>query len=57
MFFPLEREVKSVGPSYVQMESLTTCSMSQRILPDHLEDSRNSPIKRTDSPSKRKGTV
>uniref|UniRef100_A0AAX7UL01 phosphatidate phosphatase n=1 Tax=Astatotilapia calliptera TaxID=8154 RepID=A0AAX7UL01_ASTCA len=43
-----------VGPSCVQMESLTTCSVSQRILPDHLEDSRNSPIKRTDSPSKRK---
>uniref|UniRef100_A0A669DN28 phosphatidate phosphatase n=1 Tax=Oreochromis niloticus TaxID=8128 RepID=A0A669DN28_ORENI len=36
------------------MESLTTCSVSQRILPDHLEDSRNSPIRRTDSPSKRK---
>uniref|UniRef100_A0AAX7TKN9 phosphatidate phosphatase n=1 Tax=Astatotilapia calliptera TaxID=8154 RepID=A0AAX7TKN9_ASTCA len=49
-----QREVKSVGPSCVQMESLTTCSVSQRILPDHLEDSRNSPIKRTDSPSKRK---
>ncbi|XP_063333729.1 phosphatidate phosphatase LPIN1 isoform X1 [Pelmatolapia mariae] len=49
-----EREVESVGPSCVQMESLTTCSVSQRILPDHLEDSRNSPIKRTDSPSKRK---
>uniref|UniRef100_A0AAX7T5I7 phosphatidate phosphatase n=1 Tax=Astatotilapia calliptera TaxID=8154 RepID=A0AAX7T5I7_ASTCA len=46
--------LKSVGPSCVQMESLTTCSVSQRILPDHLEDSRNSPIKRTDSPSKRK---
>uniref|UniRef100_A0A669CRA0 phosphatidate phosphatase n=1 Tax=Oreochromis niloticus TaxID=8128 RepID=A0A669CRA0_ORENI len=50
----LEREVESVGPSCVQMESLTTCSVSQRILPDHLEDSRNSPIRRTDSPSKRK---
>lgn len=57
MLFPLEREVESVGPSCVQMESLTTCSVSQRILPDHLEDSRNSPIRRTDSPSKRKGTV
>uniref|UniRef100_A0A669F0L0 phosphatidate phosphatase n=1 Tax=Oreochromis niloticus TaxID=8128 RepID=A0A669F0L0_ORENI len=54
VLFPLEREVESVGPSCVQMESLTTCSVSQRILPDHLEDSRNSPIRRTDSPSKRK---
>ncbi|XP_030575826.1 phosphatidate phosphatase LPIN1-like isoform X2 [Archocentrus centrarchus] len=50
------REVESVGPSCVQMESLTTCSVSQRILPDHLEESRNrgSSIRRTDSPSKRK---
>lgn len=51
--------MESVGPSCVQMESLTTSSVSQRILTDHLEESRNrgSSIRRTDSPSKRKGTL
>nr|XP_046239418.1 phosphatidate phosphatase LPIN1 isoform X2 [Scatophagus argus] len=51
------REVESVGPSCAEMEALTACSMSPpRILPDHLDESRNrgSPIKRTDSPSKKK---
>uniref|UniRef100_A0A672G5A5 phosphatidate phosphatase n=1 Tax=Salarias fasciatus TaxID=181472 RepID=A0A672G5A5_SALFA len=39
-----------------EIESLTACSMSPRTLPDHLEEGRNrgSPIRRTDSPSKRK---
>ncbi|XP_069029552.1 phosphatidate phosphatase LPIN1 isoform X2 [Embiotoca jacksoni] len=49
------REVENDGPLCAEMESLTACSMSQRILPDHLDEGRNrgSPIRRTDSPSKR----
>ncbi|XP_029948308.1 phosphatidate phosphatase LPIN1 isoform X2 [Salarias fasciatus] len=48
--------IESVGPSSAEIESLTACSMSPRTLPDHLEEGRNrgSPIRRTDSPSKRK---
>ncbi|KAM3625315.1 uncharacterized protein V6R79_009970 [Siganus canaliculatus] len=48
------REVESVGPSCVEMETLT--SVSLRILPDHRDEgsSRGSPIRRTDSPSKKK---
>uniref|UniRef100_A0A3P8RWJ6 phosphatidate phosphatase n=1 Tax=Amphiprion percula TaxID=161767 RepID=A0A3P8RWJ6_AMPPE len=51
------REVESVGPLSAEMEGLTASSMSVRILPDHLEAegrNRGSPIRRTDSPSKRK---
>ncbi|XP_076581009.1 phosphatidate phosphatase LPIN1 isoform X1 [Chaetodon auriga] len=50
------REVESVGPSCAAMEGLTACSVSPRTLPDHLEEGRNrgSPIRRTDSPSKKK---
>nr|XP_057945092.1 phosphatidate phosphatase LPIN1 [Doryrhamphus excisus] len=48
--------VESVGASCAEMESLTTGLASPSILPDHLEEGRNrgSPIRRTDSPSKRK---
>ncbi|XP_050933356.1 phosphatidate phosphatase LPIN1 isoform X2 [Lates calcarifer] len=50
------RRVESVGPSCAEMEGLTACSVSPRILPDHLDEggNRGSPIRRTDSPSKRK---
>ncbi|XP_037602489.1 phosphatidate phosphatase LPIN1 isoform X1 [Sebastes umbrosus] len=50
------REVESVGPSCAEMEGLTACSVSPRILLDQLEEggNRGSPIRRTDSPSKRK---
>ncbi|XP_059210438.1 phosphatidate phosphatase LPIN1 isoform X2 [Centropristis striata] len=50
------REVESVGPLCAEMEGLTACSVSPRVLLDHLEEggNRGSPIKRTDSPSKRK---
>ncbi|XP_068587232.1 phosphatidate phosphatase LPIN1 isoform X2 [Cebidichthys violaceus] len=50
------REVESVGPSCPEVEGLTACSVSPRILLDHLDQSgnRGSPIRRTDSPSKRK---
>ncbi|XP_028258215.1 phosphatidate phosphatase LPIN1 isoform X2 [Parambassis ranga] len=50
------REVENVGPSCAEMESITLCSASPRILPDHLDEGRNSgsPIRRTDSPSKKK---
>ncbi|TMS13451.1 Phosphatidate phosphatase LPIN1 [Larimichthys crocea] len=50
------REVESVGPSCAEMEGLTACSVSPRIVPDHLDGctNRGSPIKRTDSPSKKK---
>ncbi|KAI3377777.1 hypothetical protein L3Q82_008916 [Scortum barcoo] len=49
-----KREVESVGCA--EMEGLTGCSMSPRILPDHLDEggNRGSPIRRTDSPSKKK---
>ncbi|KAF7662400.1 hypothetical protein LDENG_00236370 [Lucifuga dentata] len=50
-----ERGVESMG-SRVEMEGLLACSVSPRILPDHLDEggNRGSPIRRTDSPSKRK---
>ncbi|XP_041791164.1 phosphatidate phosphatase LPIN1 isoform X1 [Chelmon rostratus] len=50
------REVESVGSSCAEIEGLTACSVSPRILPDHLEEggNRGSPIRRTDSPSKKK---
>ncbi|XP_040890674.1 phosphatidate phosphatase LPIN1 isoform X2 [Toxotes jaculatrix] len=50
------RQVESVGPSCAEMEGLTACSASPRILPDHLDEggNRGSPIRRTDSPSKKK---
>lgn len=49
-------DVESVGASCAEMEGLTACSVSPRILPDHLDEggNRGSPIRRTDSPSKRK---
>ncbi|XP_039981204.1 phosphatidate phosphatase LPIN1 isoform X2 [Xiphias gladius] len=39
-----------------EMEGLSACSVSSRILADHLDEggNRGSPIRRTDSPSKRK---
>uniref|UniRef100_A0A3B4WS28 phosphatidate phosphatase n=1 Tax=Seriola lalandi dorsalis TaxID=1841481 RepID=A0A3B4WS28_SERLL len=51
----LGTQVESV-PSCAEMEGLTACSVSPRILPDHLDEggNRESPIKRTDSPSKKK---
>ncbi|XP_061523200.1 phosphatidate phosphatase LPIN1 isoform X1 [Phycodurus eques] len=50
------RAVESVGASCAEMESLTACSVAPSIIPDHLDQdrSRGSPIRRTDSPSKRK---
>ncbi|XP_034736077.1 phosphatidate phosphatase LPIN1 isoform X3 [Etheostoma cragini] len=50
------RELESVGPLCAEMEGLTACPVSRRILLDHFDDGGNvgSPIKRTDSPSKRK---
>ncbi|XP_051235256.1 phosphatidate phosphatase LPIN1 isoform X2 [Dicentrarchus labrax] len=50
------REVESVGLSCAEMEGLTACSVSPRVLPDHLDEggNRGSPIRRTDSPSKKK---
>lgn len=54
---PSERNMESVGPTCAEMESLTVCSASPRILLDHLDEGENrgSPIRRTDSPSKKKG--
>ncbi|KAM9366245.1 phosphatidate phosphatase LPIN1 [Symphorus nematophorus] len=50
------REVENVGPLCAEMEGLTACSVSPRILPEHLDEggNRGSPIRRTDSPSKKK---
>ncbi|XP_061670492.1 phosphatidate phosphatase LPIN1 isoform X2 [Syngnathoides biaculeatus] len=50
------RAVESVGASCAETESLTACSAAPGIIPDHLEEGRNSgsPVRRTDSPSKRK---
>ncbi|XP_070702846.1 phosphatidate phosphatase LPIN1 isoform X2 [Pempheris klunzingeri] len=50
------REVEGVGPSCPEMEGLIACSVSPKVLPDRLDEGRNrgSPIRRTDSPSKRK---
>lgn len=55
--FSLEREVESVGPSCAEMEGFTACSASPRSLPDHLDEGTDtgSPIRTTDSPSKKKG--
>ncbi|XP_074522036.1 phosphatidate phosphatase LPIN1 isoform X3 [Halichoeres trimaculatus] len=49
-------QVDSVGPLCAEMESITAGSASQRMLLDHLDEGRNrgSPIRRTDSPSKKK---
>lgn len=57
LLFPIGGDVESVGASCAEMEGLTACSVSPRILPDHLDEggNRGSPIRRTDSPSKRKG--
>ncbi|XP_029901520.1 phosphatidate phosphatase LPIN1 isoform X2 [Myripristis murdjan] len=50
------REVESVGASCGELEGLAASSMSPRTLPDHLDEggNRGSPVRRTDSPSKRK---
>ncbi|XP_072236420.1 phosphatidate phosphatase LPIN1 isoform X2 [Leuresthes tenuis] len=50
------KEVESVGPLCAEMEGLTACSVCPKILPDHVDEGRNrgSPIRRTDSPSKKK---
>lgn len=50
-------EVESVGPSCPEMEGFTACSVSPRILLDRRDEfeNRGSPIRSTDSPSKRKG--
>ncbi|XP_044051514.1 phosphatidate phosphatase LPIN1 isoform X3 [Siniperca chuatsi] len=50
------REVESIGLSCAEMEGLTACSASSRILLDHLGEggNRGSPIRRTDSPMKKK---
>lgn len=49
--------MESVGPSCAELEALTVCSVSQKSLPDYLEEGKNrgSPIGTTDSPSKKKG--
>nr|XP_040020917.1 phosphatidate phosphatase LPIN1 isoform X2 [Gasterosteus aculeatus aculeatus]XP_040020955.1 phosphatidate phosphatase LPIN1 isoform X2 [Gasterosteus aculeatus aculeatus] len=49
-------EVESVGPSCPEMEGFTACSVSPRILLDRRDEfeNRGSPIRSTDSPSKRK---
>ncbi|XP_029313906.1 phosphatidate phosphatase LPIN1 [Cottoperca gobio] len=50
------REEESVEPLCAEMEGLTACSVSPRILLDHLDEGENrgSPTRTTDSPSKRK---
>ncbi|KAM4592968.1 phosphatidate phosphatase LPIN1 isoform 2-T2 [Odontesthes bonariensis] len=50
------KEVESVGPLCTEMEGLTAGSVCPKILPDHVDEGRNrgSPIRRTDSPSKKK---
>lgn len=52
--FALEREVESVGSSCTEMEGVT---VAQRSVPDHFDEGRNrgSPVRGTDSPSKKKG--
>ncbi|XP_032416639.1 phosphatidate phosphatase LPIN1 isoform X3 [Xiphophorus hellerii] len=49
------KEAENVGPSSMEVE--TACSMSLKSLPGHLteESYRESPVRNTDSPSKRKG--
>lgn len=56
-FFSSGRYLESVGTSCAEMEGLIACSVSPRILSDHFDEgvNRGSPIRRTDSPSKRKG--
>lgn len=55
-FSPSEREVETME-SCAEMEGLSACSVSRTLLPDHLDEggNRGSPIRGTDSPSKRKG--
>lgn len=50
------REIENVGPSSAEIESITACSMSPGTVPNNLEDGRNrdSPVRRTDLPSKKK---
>ncbi|XP_037343127.2 phosphatidate phosphatase LPIN1 isoform X2 [Pungitius pungitius] len=50
------REVECVGPLCPELEGFTACSVSPRILLDRLDEfeNRRSPIRSTDSPSKRK---
>ncbi|CAJ1048941.1 phosphatidate phosphatase LPIN1 [Xyrichtys novacula] len=50
------RAVESVGPSCAEMESITAGLSSTRVLLDHLDEGKNrgSPVRRTDSPSKKK---
>ncbi|XP_062243649.1 phosphatidate phosphatase LPIN1 isoform X4 [Platichthys flesus] len=51
-----ERQVENVGLLCTEIEGLTAGSVSPRILLDHLDEggNRGSPIRTTDSPSKRK---
>lgn len=48
--------MESVGSSCAEMEGITA---APRSLPDHFDESKNreSPVRRTDSPSKKKGVV
>lgn len=57
-FFPVVGEVENVGQFCAEIEGLSASSVSPRILIDHLEEggAGESPIRSTDSPSKRKGT-
>ncbi|XP_029980438.1 phosphatidate phosphatase LPIN1 isoform X3 [Sphaeramia orbicularis] len=50
------REVENVGVTCAETEALTSCSVHPRILPGHLDKggNRGSPVRGTDSPSKRK---
>lgn len=52
------KELECVGPSHIEMEGSAACSVSPKILPCQINEGRNSgsPIKRTDSPSKKKGS-
>lgn len=52
--FALEREGESVGSSCTEMEGVT---VAQRSVPDHFDEGKNrgSPVRATDSPSKKKG--
>uniref|UniRef100_A0A673BW99 phosphatidate phosphatase n=1 Tax=Sphaeramia orbicularis TaxID=375764 RepID=A0A673BW99_9TELE len=49
-------EVENVGVTCAETEALTSCSVHPRILPGHLDKggNRGSPVRGTDSPSKRK---
>lgn len=55
-FSHVVKEAENVGPSSMEVE--TACSMSLKSLPGHLteESYRESPVRNTDSPSKRKGS-